>query len=197
MQILLIRHGESEADILQVHEGRADFELTELGRTQVKAMAAYVNAKFPPDFIWASPLKRASETAAVLAEQVGCPLHFEGDLMEFNNGALAGLSFEEAKRYPVPKELHERVEQGESAIEFRMRIEVIFSKIISDPRYERIAIVAHGGVINNMLRSFFKMPVNKDYYFKNGDTAIHLIEIKSAERIVHFLNDTSHLLARS
>ena len=29
MQILLIRHGESEADILNVHEGRADFELTE------------------------------------------------------------------------------------------------------------------------------------------------------------------------
>lgn len=28
MQILLIRHGESEADILHVHEGRADFELT-------------------------------------------------------------------------------------------------------------------------------------------------------------------------
>lgn len=28
MQILLIRHGESEADILNVHEGRADFELT-------------------------------------------------------------------------------------------------------------------------------------------------------------------------
>jgi len=29
MQILLIRHGESEANILNVHEGRTDFELTE------------------------------------------------------------------------------------------------------------------------------------------------------------------------
>ena len=36
MQILLIRHGESEADILNVHEGRADFELTEKGESRCK-----------------------------------------------------------------------------------------------------------------------------------------------------------------
>ncbi|WP_241973191.1 histidine phosphatase family protein, partial [Bacillus cereus] len=38
MQILLIRHGESEADILNVHEGRADFELTKKGRQQVQRL---------------------------------------------------------------------------------------------------------------------------------------------------------------
>jgi 2,3-bisphosphoglycerate-dependent phosphoglycerate mutase len=35
MEILLIRHGESEADLLQVHEGRADFELTDRGRRTI------------------------------------------------------------------------------------------------------------------------------------------------------------------
>ncbi len=62
MQILLIRHGESEADILNVHEGRADFELTEKGRQQVQRLVQKVKADFPPDFIWASTLKRARET---------------------------------------------------------------------------------------------------------------------------------------
>ena len=42
MKILLIRHGESEADILNVHEGRADFELTERGYQQAQKMAEYV-----------------------------------------------------------------------------------------------------------------------------------------------------------
>ena len=37
--ILLIRHGESEADLLKVHEGRADFSLTEQGKQQAAAMA--------------------------------------------------------------------------------------------------------------------------------------------------------------
>jgi bisphosphoglycerate-dependent phosphoglycerate mutase len=59
MQILLIRHGQSEADILDVHEGRADFLLTSEGRKQASLMAQRVLQEFPPEFIWASTLKRA------------------------------------------------------------------------------------------------------------------------------------------
>lgn len=74
-----------------------------------------------------------------------------------------------------------------------MRIELIFSKIVSECNHERIAIIAHGGVINCILRSFFKMPVNKDLYFKIGDTTIHLLEITKKNTIIHFLNNTSYL----
>lgn len=111
---------------------------------------------FAPDFIWASTLKRARETGEILAEAIGCPIQLEEELMEFNNGVQAGLSFEEAKKYPEPKFLHDRFENGESFIEFRMRIEGIFSKIMIENTYDRIAIVAHGGVINSLLRAFSK-----------------------------------------
>ncbi|MGH0604059.1 histidine phosphatase family protein [Bacillus mycoides] len=193
MQILLIRHGESEADILNVHEGRADFELTEKGRQQVQRLVQKVKAEFPPDFIWASTLKRARETAETLAEAIQCPIQLEEELMEFNNGVQAGLSFEEAKKYPGPKFLHDRFENGESFIEFRMRIEGIFSKIVTENTYDRIAIVAHGGVINSILRAFFQMPISMDYYFKMGDTGISLIELTDKQKTIHFINDTNHL----
>jgi 2,3-bisphosphoglycerate-dependent phosphoglycerate mutase len=193
MEILLIRHGESEADILQVHEGRADFELTDRGRKQVRAMAEKVKKDFPPDFIYASTLKRASETASFLAEAVGCPLQFEEELMEHNNGVQAGLSFDEAKKYKEPVHLHDRFDKGESHIEFRMRIETILSKILADSKHNRIAIVAHGGVINCLLRSYFHMPITKDFYFLNGDTGISLLEIRDTGKVIHFLNNTSHL----
>ncbi len=39
MKLLIIRHGESEADLLDVHEGRADYPLTERGHRQAQAMA--------------------------------------------------------------------------------------------------------------------------------------------------------------
>lgn len=194
MQILMIRHGESEADLLKVHEGRADFPLTELGRKQVRLMAEKVSKLYPPEFIWASTLRRASETAGMLANTVGCPVQYEDELMEYNNGILAGLSYEEGRKYARPKAAHERIENGESGIEFRMRIEAIFSRILSSSPYERIAIVAHGGVINNLLRSFLKMPVTTEFGFGNGDTGIHLVELKADQsRMIHFLNDTSHL----
>ncbi|WP_310257391.1 histidine phosphatase family protein [Fictibacillus barbaricus] len=193
MQILLIRHGESEADILQVHEGRADFELTDRGRKQVRAMAEKVKKDFLPEIIYASTLKRARETATVLSEVTGVPLQLEEELMEYNNGVQAGLAFEEAKKYPRPVHLHDRYEEGESHIEFCMRIETIFSKILAASTQKRIAIVAHGGVINCLLRSFFHMPISQDFYFLNGDTGISLLEIKEYRKVVHFLNNTSHL----
>lgn len=74
-----------------------------------------------------------------------------------------------------------------------MRIETIFSKIVIGDTYESIAIVAHGEVIINILRAFYQMPINMDYYFKIGDTGISLIELTEKEKVIHFLNDTNHL----
>ena len=94
----------------------------------------------------------------------------------------------------IPQFPHERIEEGESAIEFRMRIESVFSRIMTTSSNDnRIAIVSHGGVINCLLRSFFKMPINQEFWFKNGDTTIHFIELSEKGRTVHFLNSDSHL----
>ena len=92
MKLLLIRHGESEADLLDVHEGRADFALTERGHRQAQAMAEYVSANYHVDRIYASTLTRAMQTARQLSDATGVPIRQEPDLMEFNNGLLAGLS---------------------------------------------------------------------------------------------------------
>ena len=54
MTLLVIRHGESEADILNVHEGRADFDLTERGLKQVRAMAEYVSKNYSVSKIYCS-----------------------------------------------------------------------------------------------------------------------------------------------
>jgi len=43
LDIIVIRHGQSEADILNVHEGRADFSLTELGNKQGLAMSNFLS----------------------------------------------------------------------------------------------------------------------------------------------------------
>lgn len=99
MHLLLIRHGESEADILKVHEGRADFPLTTRGRRQVELMAEKIKSDFPPEFIWASTLKRASETASHLAESIGCSVVYEEALMEYNNGVQAGLLSRKPKNF--------------------------------------------------------------------------------------------------
>lgn len=198
MQLLIIRHGESEADLLGVHEGRADFPLTEHGIKQAQLMAKYVAEHFPPEVILASPLKRANGTAEILREAVGCPMIVEADLMEYNNGVLAGMPREEAAiKYPIPKNgrpLHIPIEDGESELEFRFRAERILHQILHEYHdYQRVAIVSHGGMISNLLKAFLNMPNGKGYAFPTGDTGIHLLEIREGLRVVRFLNRQEHL----
>ncbi len=198
MKLLIIRHGESEADILDVHEGRADFNLTEKGHAQAQAMADYLKEHYTIQKIYASPLKRAFQTAAHLSETTGIPVVTEEKLMEFNNGLIAGLSWKEAdEQYPFVPNLpvHASVYEQESKLDFRYRAEYILSKIISENEASStIAIVSHGGMINQLYQAFLKLPVTSGITFATGDTGIHEWLIKGEERYILKTNSTAHLV---
>lgn len=197
MRIMLIRHGESGADLLNVHEGRADFELTARGHAQAEAMARYVKSNYNVNRIYASPLRRARQTAKHLSEAIGITVEEDGRLMEFNNGLIAGMDRTEAReKYPHVENLpiHASVYEQESELEFRFRADYMLSKIISEnPEDSMIAIVAHGGTINQLYRSFLRLPVDADIIFATGDTGIHLWEITKKRRIVRMSNYLGHL----
>lgn len=195
MKLLIIRHGESEADILNVHEGRADFELTERGHRQADAMSEYVAKAYKISRIYHSTLKRAAQTAGHLAQKTGAELIPCEQLMEFNNGLLAGLSQEEADlKYPeIEVPAHMSKYEQESAIEFRARAEYMLSKLLSENgKDDTIAVVTHGGMINQLYRAFFRLPLDSDYRFYTGDTGIHVWIANGESRILVRANFASH-----
>lgn len=198
MKLLIIRHGESEADLLDVHEGRADFELTNLGREQAERMAVWVKDNYKIDRIFTSTLKRARQTAMVLSQEAGVPVEETEYLVEFNNGLIAGLSREEAsKKYPKDPNLpiHESVYEMESMLDFRFRGDYILSKILSENKTdETIAIVSHGGMINQLYRSFLRLPVDSTIVFPTADTGIHSWSYEKNRRVILFANSTKHLI---
>ena len=181
MRLLVIRHGESEADILNVHEGRADFELTERGHRQAEAMAEYVAKNFRLAKIYTSTLKRAAQTATHLSAKTGAEIILDEDLMEFNNGLLAGLSHEEADRlYPEVKDLpiDQAVYGQESKVTFRKRAIRALDKVLSVCGSDStVAIVTHGGMINQLYGALFHTPIGENAFFCTADTGIHIWEI--------------------
>lgn len=195
MKILVIRHGESEADILNVHEGRADFALTQRGHSQAEAMSDYVSQRYQLDKIYCSTLKRAVQTAEHLRIKTNAPLFPEERLMEFNNGLLAGLKHSIAdEKYPrVQVPLHASVYEQESQLEFRYRAEYMLSKILAENSADStITIVTHGGMINQLYRSFLRLPVESEIFFRTGDTGIHEWMINEDSRIVVRSNYPPH-----
>ena len=196
MRILLIRHGESEADLLDVYEGRADYELTERGHRQADAMACYVKENYALSAIYCSTLKRAYQTATHLCARTGIVITLDDKLMEFNNGLIAGLKRSVAQeRYPLVEDipLHSSVYEQESMLEFRFRADYMLSKIISEIASDAtVAIVTHGGMINQLYRAFLRLPVDSDICFATGDTVIHEWRITKDRRVIVNANITAH-----
>lgn len=202
MEILLVRHGQSVADIEERHEGRADFPLTQLGCKQAKCVANWISNNYEIDLILSSPLKRASKTAELISNETGAKIILNDLLMEWDNGLLAGLHRSEAnQKYPIPeggRKPHDEYANCESFINFRARAEMFWSKFLhkyeNDESKERICIVSHGGMINMLFRSFMRLPVNTDTWISCGDTGVHLLRIDSSKRGIIFINKQEHLL---
>lgn len=196
MKLLVIRHGESEADLLDVHEGRADFALTERGHRQAEAMANYVADNYDISKIYASTLTRAKQTAQHLSDKTGISVVFDENLMEFNNGLLTGLpravvreKYPEVPDLPIDKAVYGQ----ESQVEFRQRAENALSRIMNEAENDKtIAVVSHGGMINQLYRSFFNMPVDCIYFFNTADTGIHIWSLTDRERRVIKANFDEH-----
>lgn len=196
MRLLIIRHGESEGDILRVHEGRADFPLTERGHRQAEAMAAYVAENHRVDRIYHSTLTRARQTAEHLAKATLCPLIPVEDLMEFNNGLLAGLSYAEAdEKYPeVPDLPLDQAMYGmESKLAFRARADRALARVLAETgEDETVAVVSHGGMINQLYHAFLGLPVADGCRFATDDTGVHVWSVKNGARAILAANLEAH-----
>jgi probable phosphoglycerate mutase len=95
-RVLLIRHGQSEWNADGRWQGQADPPLTDLGRQQALHAARNLGSV---DAIVASDLQRASETALIIADELGVgPLVVEPDLRERDAGEWSGLTRAEIDR---------------------------------------------------------------------------------------------------
>lgn len=176
MEILVVRHGESEPDLYGLHEGRLDMPLTRRGRMQAEACAKRIAEVAPPQRIYASTLIRARETAEIIAAACGgVAIVDEPDLREHDNGPLKGLTFEEADaKYPRVRAARSWSVYGQESEEaFGERGRRVLERILDDARgLGRIAIVCHGGMINRLFEAFFG--ANPGTAVDSGNTAIHV-----------------------
>jgi 2,3-bisphosphoglycerate-dependent phosphoglycerate mutase len=101
-RLVLVRHGESEANAANVFTGRADVPLTERGRDQARRAARALDARgWRPARVFLSTRDRCRETAALIVREAcpdGVPLVADDALDERDYGRLTGLNKNEAAR---------------------------------------------------------------------------------------------------
>jgi 2,3-bisphosphoglycerate-dependent phosphoglycerate mutase len=158
MEIVVIRHGESEANANNVVQGRGDYHLSRAGLAQAQR-AALALAALPPGRVYVSPLTRARETAAVINRGHGAPFTVLDDLIEYNLGEFEGLTPEEINlRFPhVPAALrsgapfHTLAPGAETDAEVEVRAERALRTIVAAD-LPRVYVVSHLGLLERLLR---------------------------------------------
>jgi broad specificity phosphatase PhoE/ribonuclease HI len=157
-RFLLLRHGQTELSVERRYSGRGNPALTELGRAQADAAAAYLAERDDIAAVISSPLQRARVTAEAAASKLGLDVTIEADLIETDFGAWEGLTFgEAADRDP---DLHQRwlrdtslaPPDGESFDEVAHRVRRARNRLIAEYGDATVLIVSHVTPIKTILR---------------------------------------------
>ncbi len=194
MELLLIRHGLPVRR--ELTEGIADPELSTAGLAQAEHLADYL-ASEPIDAVYASPLRRAYQTAEPIASRRGLPIGVVEGVAEWDRNSPEYVPVEELKATNDPR--WQAMVRGDWTVEdetqeqFRERVVRDVDRLIDAHPGQRIAISCHGGVINAYLAHVLSLPVGQGFFYPNY-TSIHRIAAsRGGHRSIVTVNETAHL----
>lgn len=198
--VFLIRHGETEWNSLGKFQGYKDIDLAKNGLVQANHLKERLKGEF--DFIYTSPLKRAFQTARILASESGKELLVENDLREINFGEWEGMTAAEIKiNYPEAfkawktDKLEAPICGGDKSIKLAaVRGGNCVLEIAQKHKGNRIAIVAHGGILKAGLIGILGWDMTMYHKIVLGNTAISQVNFdEEFNPCLISLNDTNHL----
>jgi probable phosphoglycerate mutase len=157
--LCIARHGETDWNTAGILQGWIDVPLNDRGRVQARELAVSLEGA-GLQRIYTSPLSRASETAAIIAQQLGLtPPECREGLKERHFGIFQGVPKEElALSNPVLcRQIIERnpaahFDQGETVDEFADRLLATIGGIADECAGVRALLIIHGWAIDVVSR---------------------------------------------
>lgn len=190
MDIILVRHGESEANIAKIFGG-SEVKLSELGKEQALKSKDFIQGlKF--DKVYTSPFVRAIETM----KHLGLEGEIKEEIREIGFGILENKSYDmiskshpvEAKRW-ADDPIYSAVPGGETIIEGYKRVEKVLNEFIK--KDEDVLLVCHEGVIKMALSFVFDNP---EYFFRfqADNLSVNIISINEGHKFISKMNRVAY-----
>lgn len=159
-KLFIVRHGQDEDNANLILNGRRNQPLTDLGRQQAKTVANKLKC-YQIDIIYSSPLKRAFETAQIIAKELGIQdVVRNDDMIEREFGILTGKSITDIPKYAskiLPTDRVNYFLKADGAEEFSTlynRGGKVLKDINKKHPNENVLIVTHGD-IGKMIRAVY------------------------------------------
>lgn len=156
-RLYLLRHGQTEFNVKKLVQGRCDSPLTDLGRQQARAAAAWLKAhSVVPDKVVSSPLGRAMDTASLAA----CELLGPDAAVEPCEGIIERCygTFEEGPHDALPTDVWDPGEDlvpfgGEGSRALQERMVGALSNLMGAEGIETLLAVSHGSASRQFIRA--------------------------------------------
>lgn len=172
MNILIVRHGQTDYNKERKLQGWTDNPLNENGKQQALRTKMKLE-KEPIDIILCSPLTRAKQTAAIINANRKIPTIYDDRLRERDFGEFEGIAIADFKPYEVwSYKQDKQYEKAESTKDFLNRIYEFLEEIQKEYKGKNILIVAHAGVSIAISCYFEGIPEDDklvDIRLKNGE----------------------------
>lgn len=157
--IYIVRHGETQYNVIGMYGGRIDTPLNEKGISQAYELRDKLkDIKF--DIVISSPLQRAYKTAEIICDN---DIITDERIIERNNGELEGKLKSEITEVIDFNDPNEHRYNIENIVDFRKRIYDFFEEISEKYKDKNVLVVTHAGV-GIYARCFFEgEPENGNY----------------------------------
>lgn len=200
--LFLIRHGATQANVRRpyVLQGRrTDLSLSEIGRRQALATRRALEDRSIRS-VFSSPLKRALQTAEILAEPHGVAVECVQELIECDVGRWEGLSWQEVRRQDGP--YLDTFESdpgsvpyagGESFGQVQARAVPAIQRLIREHHDGNLIVVTHHVVARVYVAHLTGLPVARTRSIRQDNGGITIVSIQDGKENLVTLNSVLHL----
>lgn len=177
--IHFIRHGQSTWNAEVRIQGSSDPDLSDLGRSQARALAGKLPAF---DRHFSSDLKRTRQTIELILEGRTENVVYRSSLREIHLGPWEGMLLSEAtEQYPEQTDNFRHnpekflVDDAETFAALQARAHKAVNEIVAECPLQTVLVVSHGALLKSLLIDYENRPLSTIWSDPHMDNCAHSI----------------------
>ena len=199
MNLILVRHGETEFNRQRLNLGRGPEPLNATGQDQALAAAVAVSRN-APFVLYSSPIARTIQTAEAIASECSVAFTPMPGLEEIDAGDLEGLTGSQLQeQYPDVMRgwrndpASAKMPNGESLGDVQNRTWDVINDIAQRHEDDTVVVVTHNFPIQAILCKALGMPLNNFRQLRVDLGSLTLMDVRDSVFTMLSINETWHL----
>jgi len=202
-ELLLVRHGQTDSNLAGRWQGWDGIPLNQQGEREAALIARRLaQTEQAITALYASPLRRAWQTAKRIGEALNLsPMPHDG-LKEINFGQISGITLDEFrehfpdlhKRWTDKMDLSFAFPGGEQRAQFFQRVGEAIEGIVERHPDQKVVVVAHGGTLRAGLVHYLPAEFSQWWTYELGNCSLTRLELREGQAKLLVLDDRAHLV---